>query len=74
MSYYVSGTVLLGHSIEELGQLAKDTGQAAYRGKQLYDGLMHGARTIDNLNQARHLADDCIKISPPFILSVNGSD
>ena len=34
--------VLLGQSIAELGQLAKDTGQSAYCGQQLYDGLMQG--------------------------------
>ncbi|KAL0020893.1 hypothetical protein WJX77_007989 [Trebouxia sp. C0004] len=45
------GTVLLGQTVEELGQLAKDTGQSAYRGKQLYDGLMHGARQLDHFNQ-----------------------
>ena len=46
------GTVLLGQSVEELSQLAKDTGQSAYRGKQLYDGLMHGVRQLDHFNQA----------------------
>ena len=45
-------TVLLGQSVEELSQLAKDTGQSAYRGKQLYDGLMHGVRQLDHFNQA----------------------
>lgn len=44
-------TVLLGQSVEELSQLAKDTGQSAYRGKQLYDGLMHGVRQLDHFNQ-----------------------
>ena len=50
----VAGTVLLGQTVEELGQLAKDTGQSAYRGKQLYDGLMHGARQLDHFNQVHH--------------------
>lgn len=46
-----AGNVLLGQSIAELGQLAQDTGQSAYRGKQLYDGLLHGVRQIDQFNQ-----------------------
>ncbi len=51
-----AGTVLLGQTVEELGQLAKDTGQSAYRGKQLYDGLMHGARQLDHFNQVQQLS------------------
>ena len=38
--------------MQELEQLAKDTGQQGYRGKQLYDALMHGARQIDDIAQA----------------------
>ena len=45
-----AGNVLLCQSTAELGQLATDTGQSAYRGKQLYDGLMHGARKLDEIN------------------------
>ena len=44
------GNVLLCQSTAELGQLATDTGQSAYRGKQLYDGLLHGARKLDEIN------------------------
>lgn len=47
----LAGNVLLGQSIQDLGQLAQDTGQSAYRGKQLYDGLLHGVRQIDQFNQ-----------------------
>ena len=43
--------MLLGQSIKDLGQLAQDSGQSAYRGKQLYDGLLHGVRHIDQFNQ-----------------------
>lgn len=47
----LAGNVLLGQSIQDLGQLAQDTGQSAYRGKQLYDGLLHGVRQLDQFNQ-----------------------
>ena len=57
-SSYAAGNVLLGQSIEDLGQLAQDTGQSAYRGKQLYDGLLHGVRQIDQFNQV------CRQIGP----------
>lgn len=52
-----AGNVLLCQSTEDLGVLAKDTGQSAYRGKQLYDGMMHGARKLDDINN----------VSPKFV-------
>lgn len=51
MAAHTAGNVLLGQSVADLGQLAQDTGQSAYRGKQLYDGLLHGVRQIDQFNQ-----------------------
>ncbi|CAL8470309.1 g9851 [Coccomyxa elongata] len=43
------GQVLLGRSLEELQDFAKAHGQPAYRGKQLYDGLMHGAHSVEDI-------------------------
>ena len=37
--------VLLGKSQEELGQLCVDLGFPKYRGKQLYEGILNGARS-----------------------------
>ena len=39
---------LLAQTIEELRRLAEQDGQPAYRGKQLQDGLLRGARTLDD--------------------------
>ncbi|KAK9803300.1 hypothetical protein WJX72_009998 [[Myrmecia] bisecta] len=44
-----SAQVLLGRTVEELAEIAKASGQPAYRGKQLHDGLMHGARSVDDI-------------------------
>ncbi|KAF6251294.1 hypothetical protein COO60DRAFT_1645229 [Scenedesmus sp. NREL 46B-D3] len=41
--------VLLGQTPEQLGELAKRMGQPAYRGKQLADGILKGARRIAGL-------------------------
>ena len=38
--------VLLGRSLPELQRFAQERGQPAYRGKQLYDGLLHGAHSV----------------------------
>ncbi|KAK9915952.1 hypothetical protein WJX75_006384 [Coccomyxa subellipsoidea] len=43
------GQVLLGKTLEELQEFAKAQGQPAYRGKQLYDGLMHGAHSVEDI-------------------------
>jgi hypothetical protein len=50
--------------VQELQAFAQDHGQPAYRGKQLYDGLMHGARSLDDITNAR--------ASPPNSLSTAG--
>ena len=55
----VADNVLLCQSLSELGQLATDTGQSAYRGKQLYDGLMHGARKVDDIANVGLLSQPC---------------
>jgi len=43
------GVVLLGKSVEELAELAAKYGQPKYRGKQLQDGVLKGARTIEDI-------------------------
>jgi len=41
--------VLLGRPTSELEALAKQFGQPAFRAKQLNDGIMKGARSIDDI-------------------------
>jgi hypothetical protein len=41
-----SKVVLLGQTHEQQGELAKSMGQPSYRGKQLADGILKGARRI----------------------------
>lgn len=45
--------VVLGQSLEELTALAAADGQPGYRGKQLLDGVMNGARSIDDISNVR---------------------
>jgi hypothetical protein len=55
-----SKVVLLGQTHEQLGELAKRLGQPSYRGKQLADGLLKGARRIaggPNVSQATQPLD-----------------
>lgn len=53
----LGGQVLLGKTLEELQEFAKAQGQPAYRGKQLYDGLMHGAHSVEDItNVSPHAA------------------
>ncbi|KAK9790566.1 hypothetical protein WJX73_007496 [Symbiochloris irregularis] len=47
---HLAEAALLGRSIPELEVLAKETGQPAYRGKQLYDGLLKGALTLEAIS------------------------
>ncbi len=44
-----TGYVLLGRSAEELGELAVKFGQPSFRGKQLLDGMIRGARSVDDI-------------------------
>lgn len=41
---------LLGKSLPELEDVAKQHSQPAYRGKQLRDGLLRGAATLDDFS------------------------
>lgn len=43
------GFVLLGKTVPELEQLAVQYGQPKYRGKQLFDAVLNGARTLDDI-------------------------
>jgi hypothetical protein len=45
-----AGGALLGCSVEELSALAVELGQPAYRGRQLSDCLLQGARSTDDLH------------------------
>lgn len=47
------GTVLLGKSVEDLQDLAVQYGESKFRGKQIFDGIYNGARTIDAIVQVR---------------------
>ncbi|CAL5218542.1 g231 [Coccomyxa viridis] len=44
------GTVLLGRSLTDLQDFAQANGQPKFRGKQLYDGLVHGAHDVLDFN------------------------
>ena len=48
-----AGTVLLGRSLTDLQDFAASLGQPKFRGKQLYDGLMHGAHSVMDINNVR---------------------
>ena len=52
-SFRGAGDVILARSAEELVALAAADGQPAYRGKQLMDGVMHGARSVDDISNVR---------------------
>jgi 23S rRNA (adenine2503-C2)-methyltransferase len=41
--------VLLGKSAQQLAELAQQLGQPAYRGKQLLDGILRGAHSIEDI-------------------------
>ena len=41
--------MILGRTADELAQLAAADEQPAYRGKQLMDGILNGARSIDDI-------------------------
>ncbi len=47
------GDVILARTGEELVALAAADGQPAYRGKQLMDGVLHGARSVDDIRNVR---------------------
>ena len=47
------GDVILARTAEELVELAAVDGQPAYRGKQLMDGVLHGARSVDDIRNVR---------------------
>ncbi len=42
----LAGLVLLGQTREELEAFAVSLSQPAFRGKQLYDGILHGATSV----------------------------
>ena len=48
-----AGPVVLGRTSEELLELAAEDGQPAYRAKQLMDGILRGARSIDDIGNVR---------------------
>lgn len=50
-SSVAKGGVLLGMSVDELRDMVVAMGAPQYRGKQIFDKLMQGAATIDDLNQ-----------------------
>jgi hypothetical protein len=43
--------VLLGLDIDVLQSIAKQLGHECYRGKQIYDALLHGSQSIDDFKQ-----------------------
>ena len=45
--------MLLGRSLTDLQDFAASLGQPKFRGKQLYDGLMHGAHSVMDINNVR---------------------
>lgn len=47
------GPVLLGMSVDQLKEMVVDMGAPQYRGKQIFDKLMQGVASIDDLNQVR---------------------
>lgn len=51
-----AGTVLLAASAQELAALAKEAGQSTYRGKQLSDSIRNGARSLQDIHNARHVS------------------
>ena len=51
------GPVVLGRTSEELLELATEDGQPAYRAKQLMDGILQGARSINDINNVRQIKD-----------------
>ena len=53
-------SALLGRSLQELEDLAKQHGQPAYRGKQLHDKLLQGAIALNDFSNVRtHTHKDC---------------
>lgn len=64
--FALGGQVLLGRSLEELQEFAKAHGQPAYRGKQLYDGLMHGAHSVEDITNVSCMQlQICRPLQPP---------
>ena len=56
LKFYFAGSVLLGQTREELEAFAKALGQPAFRGKQLYDGILHGAASVAAISNVRALS------------------
>lgn len=48
--------MLLGKSVEELADLAVSFGQPRYRGQQLLDGILQGAKSMDDVKTVSHPA------------------
>ena len=48
-SLLVGSTVLLGKSLSELEELAVQLGQQRFRGKQILDGVLQGAKSVDDI-------------------------
>lgn len=60
-----TGTVLLGRSLTDLQDFAQANGQPKFRGKQLYDGLVHGVHNVLDFNNVRHLhPESCRAVLP----------
>lgn len=51
----LAGPVLLGRSLTDLQEFAETHGQPKFRGKQLYDGLVHGVHNVLEFNNVRRL-------------------
>ena len=51
--HHVSGVVLLGRTDTELGELTAKYRQPGYRGKQLLEAVLKGARAIEQIQTVR---------------------
>ena len=49
----LAGYVLLGRPVAELAELAARFGQPAFRGQQLLDGVLKGARSVEDIPVVR---------------------
>ena len=45
--------MLLGRPVEELSELAVKSGQPKFRGQQLLDGMLKGARSVEDIPVVR---------------------
>ena len=61
--------ILLGRSLPELQLFAKERGQPAFRGKQLYDGLLHGVHNVLDFNNVMALLTNTNAAAASFLRS-----